>query len=126
LPEQNSVTLRLQPSPDAAAKARRTLRGLCPQVPGHLLYDAELLTSEIVTNAVKHATGILTIAIDCDDHKLAVAVCDDSPNQPVIRNSGAENIGGRGMQLVDRLAAAWGCNPAPDAKGKVVWFRLAV
>jgi anti-sigma regulatory factor (Ser/Thr protein kinase) len=126
LTERQSVTLRVQPRPDAAAKARRTLHDLCRQVPGHLLYDAELLTSEIVTNAVKHATGILTIAIECDGRQLAVAVSDDSPDQPVVRKARGEDIGGRGMQLVDRLAAVWGSKPGPGGKGKVVWFKLAV
>src|SRR4051812_16595398 len=123
---QSAVTLRLHAGADTAARARRTLRDHCNNVPGHLLYDAELLTSEIVTNAVKHTTGIVTLAIECDGRHLAVAVADDSPDTPVIRRAGPDDIGGRGMRLVDRLAAAWGCRHRADGKGKVVWFRLGV
>ena len=85
-----------------------------------------MLTSEIVTNAVRHAGGILTIDIECDSEHLAVAVSDDSPDIPVVREFGAEDIGGRGMRLVEHLAAVWGCTPRPDGRGKVVWFRLAL
>lgn len=36
------------------------------------------------------------------------------------------STGGRGLQLVDRLATAWGCQPGADGQGKVVWFRLTI
>lgn len=124
--ERNSLTLRLPARADAAAVARRTVHDLCRHLPGHLLYDAELLTSEIVTNAVRHASGILTIVIEHDREQLTVSVGDDSPDSPVIRNPSADAIGGRGIHLVDHLAAAWGCTPRPDGNGKVVWFRLAL
>jgi anti-sigma regulatory factor (Ser/Thr protein kinase) len=122
----SSVTLRLPPRSDAASEARRTLRSVCPAAPHHLLYDAELLISEVVTNAVRHAHGMLTLAIQCDGHQLAVAVADDSPDLPVVRTSSTASIGGRGMQLVDRLAASWGCKQRPEGAGKVVWFRVTV
>jgi anti-sigma regulatory factor (Ser/Thr protein kinase) len=122
----SSLTLRLPARADAAAVARRTLHDLCRHAPDHLLYDAQLLTSEIVTNAVRHASGILTIAIECDRRQLAVAVSDESPDVPVVRESGDEDLGGRGMRLVAHLASAWGSTPRPDGTGKVVWFRLAL
>ena len=120
------VTVRLRARPDAAQRARESLRSACHSVPGHLLYDAELLTSEIVTNVITHAGGMVTIVIDWDEHNLAVAVADDSPCGPTLRRSAPQDLGGRGMQLVDRLAASWGCNRRPDGAGKVVWFRLAI
>jgi anti-sigma regulatory factor (Ser/Thr protein kinase) len=124
--ERNSLTLRLPAQAGTAAEARRSLHDLCRHAPDHRLYDAQLLTSEIVTNAVKHAGGILTIVIECDQETLAVAVSDDSPDVPVVRDFRAESIGGRGMRLLDHLAAAWGCTPRPEGNGKVVWFRLAL
>jgi anti-sigma regulatory factor (Ser/Thr protein kinase) len=124
--ERNSLTLRLPARAGTAAEVRRTLHDLCHHAPDHRLYDAELLTSEIVTNAVKHAGGILTIVMECDQETLAVAVSDDSPDVPVVRDFCPEGIGGRGMRLVAHLAAAWGCTPTPDGNGKVVWFRLAL
>jgi anti-sigma regulatory factor (Ser/Thr protein kinase) len=120
-----SVTLRLQARPDAAAEARRAIHEDCQTMPGHLLYDAELLTTEVVTNSVKHARGMITVAIECDGQTLAVAVGDDSPLMPTVRRPRVNDIGGRGMQLVDRLAASWGTQRREDGKGKLVWFRIA-
>jgi anti-sigma regulatory factor (Ser/Thr protein kinase) len=110
---------------DAVAKVRHSLRRNCPALPGHLLYDAELLTSEIVSNVVKHAGGMVTVGIECDGRNLAVTVADESPKEPVLRGPASTEIGGRGMQIVDRLAAQWGSNRLADGTGKVVWFRLA-
>ncbi len=124
--ERKALIMRVPATADAAAEARRTVHDRCGHVPGHLLDVAELLASEIVTNAVMHAGGILTIAIECDLEQLTFSVSDDSPDTPVIRDHSAEDIGGRGMRLVDHLAAAWGCTQDPDGKGKVVWFRLAL
>jgi anti-sigma regulatory factor (Ser/Thr protein kinase) len=120
-----SFTLRLQARPDAASEARRAVHENCQTMPGHLLYDAELLTTEVVTNSVKHARGMITVAIECDGETLAVAVGDDSPAMPTVRRTTADDIGGRGMQLVDRLAASWGTRSREDGKGKLVWFRIA-
>ena len=122
----SSVTVRLPASPDAPRRARESLRRTCVATPGHLLHDAELLTSEIVTNAVKHAGGMITMVVECDAYQLAVAVADDSPKEPVLRRSAAGDLGGRGMQLVDLLAAVWGCTPRSDRAGKIVWFRVAL
>ena len=36
------------------------------------------------------------------------------------------DLGGRGLQLVDRIAATWGCTRRADGTGKIVWFRVAV
>lgn len=124
--ERTSLTLHLPARADAAIVARRTVHDLCRHVPGPLLYDAQLLTSEIVTNAVRHASGILTITIERDGEQLTVAVGDDSPDIPISRNASEDDLGGRGIRLVDRLATAWGCTPRPDGDGKVVWFRLAL
>jgi anti-sigma regulatory factor (Ser/Thr protein kinase) len=110
--------------PDAPAKVRQSLRRACAALPGHLLYDAELLTSEIVSNVVKHVGGTLTVDIDFDGRNLTVAVADESPREPVPRRPALNDIGGRGMQIVDRLAAQWGCARLADDTGKVVWFRV--
>jgi anti-sigma regulatory factor (Ser/Thr protein kinase) len=86
--------------------------------------DAELLTSELVTNSVRHGRGTVTVAIECDGHQLAVAVGDDSPDPPRIVDPGADGVGGRGIRIVSRIAAAWGWRPRGDGSGKVVWFRV--
>jgi anti-sigma regulatory factor (Ser/Thr protein kinase) len=85
--------------------------------------DATLLTSELVSNAVKYAGGPVIVAITCDRRKLSVEVHDPSPTPPVVRPPSAARPGGRGMWLVATLAREWGCRA--DDGGKTVWFSLA-
>jgi hypothetical protein len=50
-------------------------------------------------------------------------VVDQSDEQPSPRSDTDQLGGGRGLKLVEALAASWGV--APDGKGKAVWFELA-
>lgn len=84
----------------------------------------ELLTSEVVTNAVKYGsadTGIV-LSVACVDHHVTVRVTDANPAAPVVHRSGPEDVGGRGMELVELLAEDWGVEPHAD--GKTVWFTV--
>jgi hypothetical protein len=67
---------------------------------------------------------MITIAIECDEASVAVAIGDDNSDPPCVQDESAETTSGRGLRLVDRIAAAWGWRPDRDATGKVVWFRL--
>ena len=120
-----TTTLRLQPTPDAPAKARDRVARVARFLPGERLDDAVLMTSELVTNAVRHGSGIVTVAIDDRGGCLSVAVADESPRRPVVRDADLDAGGGRGLQLVRALANAWGVRPTRDGVGKVVWFRVA-
>ena len=85
----------------------------------------ELLTSELVANAVVHAAGTRVVLRTEDDAGyFVVRVTDGSDAMPVMRSTGPEVPGGQGMRLVDRLAESWGVEPSPGG-GKTVWFRLA-
>jgi anti-sigma regulatory factor (Ser/Thr protein kinase) len=85
----------------------------------------ELLTSELVANAVVHGGGpTVTIAAGRDGDHFRVAVTDSSDELPVVRTSAPDVPGGHGMRLVDRLAESWGVDRGPDG-GKTVWFRVA-
>lgn len=126
MPSQDtSVTLRLTARPTAAAEARRALTDACRHLTRGLVHDAALLISELVTNAVRYAGGIITVVIDCLSDCVAVAVRDDSPAPPVVRDPGPDDPSGRGLQLVDSLASKWGCQLAPGGAGKTVWFTVA-
>ena len=90
---------------------------------------AVLLTSELVTNAIRHgaapvrlSAGLLHLAV------LRVEVHDstvpsDDPDDLAVRHAADDDEGGRGLQLVDVLADTWGWRPA-EAGGKRVWFEL--
>jgi len=84
--------------------------------------DAELLVSELVTNAVLHARSATRVTIDHDGTTVRIAVCDDSPTRPRLRDYGPEAVTGRGLVIVDRIARRWGVDPSDD--GKCVWFEI--
>ena len=89
-----------------------------------LIADAALLTSELVANAVRHATGPYAIeVVDLRDGVL-VTVEDADPELPAAGYPGPEAESGRGLAIVESVGAAWGASAAPT-NGKVVWFRLA-
>ena len=84
--------------------------------------DIVLLVSEMVTNAIRHASPPVRLEIAAGDSDVVVAVCDGSPVQPAPRDPGEDAEGGRGMLLVDLLADDHGVRTDPP--GKAVWARL--
>ncbi|MGW1277958.1 ATP-binding protein [Streptomyces tsukubensis] len=90
--------------------------------------SARLLVSEIVTNVYQHtSTPIVHIDISVRPESVTVAVWDNRPEErPRVLYAHAEQLGGRGMQLVAQEATQWGVTwPAErDARGKRVWFSL--
>ena len=87
----------------------------------------ELLTSEVLTNAVVHTRAHERIALtahqgaDC----VRVEVTDTDVTLPVVRPGSAGRPGGNGMRIVDALATRWGIELHPG-RGKTVWFEAAV
>jgi anti-sigma regulatory factor (Ser/Thr protein kinase) len=92
-------------------------------LPADLAQSAELVVSELVTNALEHGlTGIpatVRIWLSSDGGRVAIHVWDASPLPPVLKDAGAEADSGRGLMIVAALTASWGCSAADT--GKVVW-----
>jgi len=87
-------------------------------------YVAALLTSELVTNAIRHETGeTITLAIDCSRAQLRVDVHDTSRSVPEVTGAPADAETGRGLTLVATLADEWGFYLT--RWGKAVNFTLA-
>jgi len=89
----------------------------------------DLLVSELVTNAVQHAEGLLvTVGVQLERGRLRIEVDDDSTTPPTSTASapldGWQDESGRGVQLVAALAAEHGWEPLHQ--GKRVWFELVV
>ena len=85
--------------------------------------DIELLVSELVTNVIRHAASPFTVIVRYDGRALRVEVGDGSRELPEQREVGDDEEGGRGLLLVEALAAAWGV--VPTLAGKRVWFEVA-
>ncbi|MET8952847.1 SpoIIE family protein phosphatase [Streptomyces sp. NPDC004533] len=82
-----------------------------------------LVVSELVTNALVHTDGRVRLDLTLLNHRLRVAVADASPRSPVKPTSiGWEATGGRGILLVEAVAAAWGTLPVSG--GKQVWADI--
>jgi len=85
---------------------------------------ALLLVSELTTNAIRHGTPPVRMALRLDDGRLRVEVTDSSPTLPQIGQPGPDQIGGRGLQIVQQLAARWGAQASRSTLGKTVWFEM--
>jgi anti-sigma regulatory factor (Ser/Thr protein kinase) len=92
--------------------------------PPELVETAQLLVSELVTNAVKHADSILVLRIASIESRWRVTVEDLSADAPEQHEAGGEVEVGRGLGLVDALATTWGWSRTTT--GKQVWFELEI
>jgi anti-sigma regulatory factor (Ser/Thr protein kinase) len=117
------ASLELSPDHTAASRARRfvaeTLRAWGYE---SVIPDAELLVSELVTNAVLHARSSARVELVRNGNILRIAVCDNSRALPRVRDYAPDAVTGRGMLLVDRIARRWGIDP--NDGGKCVWFEV--
>jgi two-component sensor histidine kinase len=89
-----------------------------------VLDDALLLTSELVTNAVRHGAGEITCRLWPGPDVLRLEVSDASATIPREVDRGLRADSGRGLQIVATVASRWGAVPAPGEGGKTVWFEI--
>jgi anti-sigma regulatory factor (Ser/Thr protein kinase) len=123
--ELHACRVRLTPGPTAVAEARGQVGAAIAAWDAPVDRDiAVLLTSELVTNAVRHSAGeTVTLGIRCARDRLRVDVHDTSRALPMREDAPADAEAGRGLVLVDELSAEWGFYRTP--MGKVVYFTLA-
>jgi anti-sigma regulatory factor (Ser/Thr protein kinase) len=88
----------------------------------HLSYTATLLVSELVANAVLHTGTGLEVVVETSANRVRVEVHDGNPQLPVRKHYSNLSGTGRGLLLVERMAANWGADRT--ATGKRVWFEL--
>jgi anti-sigma regulatory factor (Ser/Thr protein kinase) len=117
--------LTLPPERKSCSLARKAVRVFCHthnMTP--LADDAELLTSELVGNAVEHAGGLIVLAAEARAGWLTVMVTDGNARPPLGRNTDPQFLEerGRGMLVVEAIASDWGTTRR--GSGKCVWFRL--
>jgi anti-sigma regulatory factor (Ser/Thr protein kinase) len=121
------ATAQFEAGNSAPSAARHWVNGLLDHWELTALSDnAALITSEVVTNAVRHASSAPTLTAAVVGGFLEVGVTDSEsqhlPERDLNVDSGAEN--GRGLNIVQALADDWGTSLLPH--GKQVWFRMDV
>jgi anti-sigma regulatory factor (Ser/Thr protein kinase) len=85
------------------------------------LETATLLVSELVTNAIRHGRGTVTMRADLDDDRLLVEVIDEGGGlEHVIRTRAFEKLEGWGLTIVDSESSRWGAHEGTTH----VWFEL--
>jgi len=122
--QDRHVAWRLAAKLTAARRARSLIRGpLRRWGLADLIPLAELVVSELVTNAVRYAQGTIGLRLVLEGG-LFIEVVDDSAAVPRLRYAEDDDERGRGLQVVSQLAHRWGSRRA--GTGKVVWCELAV
>lgn len=123
--DSRSVRVVLPFHPAAVREARSIVRRCGDGLTSDLVDDAELLASEVVTNAVRHGGPVIELAVAVDAGSFTVRVSDGSVRLPAVRDdSDRDDPSGRGLRMVEQVAAEWGVDPESDV-GKTVWFRLS-
>ena len=118
-----TLSTTLAPDPASAGAARRFITTALHRLDHEHFCDlAELLVSELVTNAILHARTTITLAVATTRQGVRVAVGDGSSRGPRQRSFSDQATTGRGLTLVESLATAWGSESA--GSGKTVWFEL--
>ncbi|GHD94828.1 ATP-binding protein [Streptomyces naganishii] len=118
--------------PRGPAVARTTLKAvLGAHGLGEFTDRAELLTSELTTNAVRYSLGPATVRLCWTNPVLRVSVMDTCPVFPVpLAQDRPDAERGRGLLILDLLADAWGgCSlgePLFGVGGKTIWFELVL
>ncbi len=114
------ISLALEPTPLAAARARQALRGEARS--GEVEETLALLTTELVSNAVRHARveqdHRIVVSVEREPGLVRVRVYDGGEGfDPELRHSAP----GYGLRLLDMLASRWGVTLEG---GCLVWFEL--
>jgi anti-sigma regulatory factor (Ser/Thr protein kinase) len=123
-PGPTPARLDLEQHPAAVRRARRFVHDQCHAagVNDGTSETAVLLTSEIVTNAILHGRSVARLTLMTTGDRLRIEVGDDNSRLPQPAEPDREALNGRGLAIVDTLAASWGSSQRGE--GKVVWFEL--
>ena len=121
------ASLTLSAVPESAAAARRFINEICnaAELGENICATASLLTSELVTNAIRYGGSRAVLEAAAPGGVLRVSVRDDNPALPVVGpHPSLTAESGRGLQLVSALADDWGVEHEGEGEGKAVWFEL--
>jgi two-component sensor histidine kinase len=116
----------LESSRLAPRLARRHVASALPPISSDRAEDVLLMVSEVVTNAVVHGEGRISLDVEVAGGAVRVSVSDGGRGQVVAHQmAGASSSRGRGLAIVNRLSTRWGVTGL-GSHGKTVWFECLV
>jgi anti-sigma regulatory factor (Ser/Thr protein kinase) len=107
---------------EAVTAARLWVRERLSDKPREVVEAAELLTSELAANCVRHARSEFEVTIDSRG-PIRVEVTDSGEGEPRVLSPALRTPSGRGLRIVDQVSDVWGITAR--ATGKTVWFTLS-
>ena len=137
---QSSIMPPLGALPTVPAVVRAFVRAMLPAWHmDSLTENAELIASELASNAVTASTDsdgqpvyisghmpVVQVCLLTDGVRTLLEVWDQAPGIPVIRDAVGCEESGRGLVLIDAIADRWGWSPATGRPGKVVWAEMSL
>jgi anti-sigma regulatory factor (Ser/Thr protein kinase) len=116
-----SVQLALPRTPHAASRARDAADRVAADLPAELRSRLRLVVSELVTNAVRHGEGAIELRLWRDGTTVRGEVVDEGGGfEHEVRREGWDEVGGRGLGIVERMTRRWGIREGTTH----VWFEL--
>jgi anti-sigma regulatory factor (Ser/Thr protein kinase) len=110
-------------TPQSVIAARRFATAALQDAPAETLETVALMVSELASNCVRHTDSGFDLTIIQTRHEIRVEATDHGDGEPSMRSPKPTDPTGRGLQIVDMLAADWGFEHRP-ASGKTVWFTI--
>ena len=118
-----SMEFSVSPASVRAARAF-TSDWLGPTTPVDAVRCAQLVVSELATNAIEHAGTAFVVDIQRDNEWIRVALTDGSETPPLLRVARIQDVTGRGLALVDQLCERWGFETSQAQK--TVWCEILI
>ncbi|MBA3742620.1 SpoIIE family protein phosphatase [Sporichthya sp.] len=116
--------LMLAAEPDAAPRARRFVAEVLADAPEDTVSTAELVVTELVTNAVLHAKAPIVVRIFRTDGGARIEVEDGGRDLPIAPPLNPHSMTGRGLALVTATTAGWGVEPLAGGR-KTIWAEVS-
>lgn len=124
--ERGDGALTLGRHASEVERGRRHVAEACSRYGADVVGTAMILASELITNALRHGSGPITVLVTPAAGEVRVDVADESALSPTPRHATPDDEGGRGLLIVQSLATSWGTESLPQGRGKSVWFTLRV
>ena len=116
-----TTTFELPRGASSAGIARLLMTAHGADLPSEQLKSANLMVSELVSNACRHGSGRIELTIHSDADGVRAEVSDEGTGAKIVKAEPQPARGGWGLHFVDRLSTSWGV--ANDASR--VWFHVA-